>query len=124
MVLASILDANKAVAWTKSDKGAYYPAIAATINAATNPVIISDSSPTYVLALGRSLRNDVTLNLVTRPNRLENIDTDLDTDLAAFSDIFIFDPSPRLEKVLAENLDYTLTTVIEQSDSFQLLKAL
>ncbi len=120
MVVASMLDANKSVTWTKSDKGAYYPAIAATINAAANPVVISDSSPTYVLALGRSLRNDVTLNLVTRPNRLENIDN----NLATFSDIFIFAPSPQLEKMLTENLDYTLTPVIEQNESFQLLEVI
>jgi len=119
MVVAGVLDARKPITWTKSDKGVYYPAIATAINAAAQPIIISDSSATYVLALGRSLRDDITLNLVTRPNRLTNTHDRLDE----FSDIFLFDPSVRLQNVLEKKLGYVLNTVIEQSDSFQLLKA-
>lgn len=116
MVVASVIDAGRGVSWTKSDKGAYYPAIAMAINEGHNPVVVSDSSPTYVLALGRLLNDDVSLNLVTRPNAI--------AQLERFDDIFIFDPSPRLHRVLERRFGYPLGTVVEQNDSFQLLKVL
>lgn len=119
MVITSVLDAHKIVTWTKSDKGAYYPAIAAAINQSPDPVVISDSSPTYVLALGRSLREGVTLHLVTRPNSLVHVRN----ELTAFSDIFVFDPSLRLQNVLHERLNYSVIPVVKQNDAFGLLKA-
>ena len=116
MVVASVIDAGKGVSWTKSDKGAYYPAIATAINEGRNPVVVSDSSPTYILALGRLLNDDVSLNLVTRPIAIAQLDV--------FDDIFIFDPSPRLQRVMERRFGYTLRTIVEQNDSFQLFKAL
>ncbi|MEL6222680.1 MAG: glycosyltransferase family 39 protein [Cyanobacteria bacterium J06627_8] len=115
MVTVSIIDATRIVSWTKSDKGAYYPAIATAINAAETPVVISDSSPTYILALSRLLSPNVALHLVTRPIFLESVDT--------FSDIFVFDPSRRLQRVLQDKWGYDLEPVVEQNESFQLLMA-
>ncbi|MEM7771355.1 MAG: glycosyltransferase family 39 protein [Cyanobacteria bacterium P01_A01_bin.37] len=116
MLTASLADANQVVSWTKSDKAAYYPAIAAAINAAESPVVVSDSSPTYILALGRLLDDRVSLHLVTRPMSLE--------PLNAFSDIFVFDPSRRLQRVLEDTWGYDLQAVVKQNDSFQLLTAI
>jgi uncharacterized membrane protein len=115
MVVASGVDATRAISWTKSDKGAYYPAIATAINATASPVVVSDSSPTYVLALSRLLDDDVTLHLITHPRFLEPVDT--------FSDIFVFDPTRRLQRALTQQWGYTLQPVVKQNESFQLLRA-
>ena len=119
MMVASVIDSGQAVNWTKSDKAAYYPAIAQSINEGDRPLVISDSSPTYVLALSRLVKEDVQVQLVTRPNALdlENSPTN------PFGDIFVFDPSKRLQRILSERHGYTLQVVVEQNESFQLLQA-
>lgn len=115
MVVTSVIDATQPVSWAKSDKAEYYQAIATAINAGDRPLVVSDSSPTYILALSRLMQDDVTFNLVTRPNRLDIPD--------GFGDIFMFDPTPRLRRVMTETLDYDLEIIVEQNNSFQLWQA-
>lgn len=120
MGVASLMDAGQAVNWTKSDKAAYYPAIADAINRGDRPLVVSDSSPTYVLALSRLIDNEVMFQLVTRPSTLE-----LDHPLThPFGDIFVFDPSKRLQQALTQQHGYELEVVVEQNSSFQLLHAI
>lgn len=111
-VAAAIASIPNPVNWTKSDKAPYYPQIVQTINAGDRPLIISDTSATYVLALSDRLQPDRTLVLVNRPQELE-IPT-------GYGDLFLFDPSPRLRRVVARRVGRPPQLVIEQSQTFQL----
>lgn len=113
-VAASVVTLQHDVTWIKSDKAAYYPQMVDAINAGDRPLVISDSSPTYVLALSHQLLPTVQLELVSRPQQVVIPD-----DVGA---IFLFDPSPRLQRTLTDINAYTLTPIVKQNETFQLLE--
>ncbi|MGJ3245026.1 MAG: glycosyltransferase family 39 protein [Elainellaceae cyanobacterium] len=115
-VVASIINVQTNVTWIKSDKAKYYPQIIEAINTSDRPLVISDSSPTYVLALSYRLNPTVHLELIGHPNQVEIPDE--------FESIFLFDPSPRLQRTLINMRGYELETVVKQNENFQLLKLL
>ncbi|MEB3360090.1 MAG: glycosyltransferase family 39 protein [Synechococcales bacterium] len=111
-VVAAIASIPALVNWTKSDKAPYYPQIVQAISAGDRPLIISDTSATYVLALSDRLQPDHTLLLVNRPQELKIP--------PGYGDLFLFDPSPRLRRVVARRVGRDPQLVIEQSETFQL----
>jgi uncharacterized membrane protein len=113
-VVASVFNVQTDVTWIKSDKAEYYPPIVEAINTGDRPLVISDSSPTYVLALSYRLNPAVHLELIGHPNQVEIPDE--------FESIFLFDPSPRLQRTLTTIQRYQLETVVQQNETFQLLK--
>ncbi|MGJ3252071.1 MAG: glycosyltransferase family 39 protein [Elainellaceae cyanobacterium] len=113
-VVASVLNVQTDVTWIKSDKADYYLQIVEAINTSDRPLVISDSSPTYVLALSYRLNPTVHLELIGHPNQVEIPDE--------FESIFLFDPSPRLQRTLTTTQRYQLETVVKQNENFQLLK--
>jgi hypothetical protein len=75
----------------------YHPRAARIINEAPRPPLVSDSSgsnPRNVISLGYLLDPKVRLRLVTDENDLQVPDH--------FSDVFLFRPSPLLQKFVKE----------------------
>lgn len=115
-VVASVVMMQQDVTWIKSDKANYYPQMVEAINSRDRPLVISDSSPTYVLALSYQLKPTVQLELLSRP---QNVMIPNSTRA-----VFLFDPSPRLQRVLTEDYPYTLKPVVKQNETFQLLEVI
>ncbi len=106
---ASLASTQTPLSWAKSDKSAYYPAMAEAINASEAPWVISDSSVTYLLALARLLKPTTTLQLVEASN--------LGSQLGPT--VFLFDPSPPLKRAIRRRYG-PLQLRVEQNSGFQL----
>ena len=106
--------------WNKSpDKHRYNPQVAAIVNSATQPLLISDNSTAIsssfacrILALSYLLSPKVKLQLVVAPNIPQIPD--------GFSDVFVFSPDQALRQGI-EKQDYTAELVF-QRDNFWLWK--
>ncbi|MGF1514087.1 MAG: hypothetical protein ACFB5Z_10385 [Elainellaceae cyanobacterium] len=127
---ASLVSTQTPLSWAKSDKSAYYPAMAETINASAGPEaaeaygpwVISDSSATYLLALARLLKPSTRLQLVSPPQPALPEPAVLDAEPPGTT-LFLFDPSPRLKRLVQR--DYgSLEMRVVQNDRFQLWQVL
>ncbi|NER00622.1 MAG: hypothetical protein F6K30_28665 [Cyanothece sp. SIO2G6] len=105
--------------WAKSDKSAYYPAMAAAINQSPNPLVITDMSATYTLVLAAQLRPEINMLLVNRPNQVKIPDTHNDQPI---SDVFLVAASPQLQRQLSHQASGELKPVVRQTERFQLLR--
>ncbi|MEB3230880.1 MAG: hypothetical protein VKJ64_07725 [Leptolyngbyaceae bacterium] len=105
--------------WAKSDKSAYYPAMAAAINQSPNPLVITDTSATYALVLTAQLRPDINLLLVSQPRALELPNL---INSKPISDVFLFDPSAPLQRHLSRRFTAEWEAVVQQNERFQLLR--
>lgn len=110
---ASLATTQTAASWAKSDKAVYYPAMADAINATENSWVVTDSSTTYLLALSRLLAPKTMLQHVN-PRRLPQ-----EMMPAPDANIFLFDPSPRLRRVMERRYG-PLELRVEQNSRFQL----
>ncbi|NET10492.1 MAG: hypothetical protein F6K16_38500 [Symploca sp. SIO2B6] len=99
--------------------------MAAQINQSPNPMVITDASAVYTLALSSHLRNDISLLLVNEPSLQPTPSLDIDQMIQEpfISDVFLFAPSPPLQEAVKINLPIEMMeTVVQQSDRFQLLR--
>lgn len=88
--------------------------LAKIINQATNPLVISDSSPNSVFSLAHHLDSKVQLELLVSPNQLQIP--------SSFSDVFLFETSEKLRQSLKEREDYQVVSVKKIINLWQLKK--
>lgn len=92
-IVACCISAQAQVWWSKSvPRSSYYPSVAAMINQADTPLVISDGSPIEVLAFSRWLDFDVKLELVKDPKTSRVA--------VGFNTVFLLNPSKRLQSIL------------------------
>lgn len=102
--------------WTKSLISMYHPQAARIINEAPRPLLVSDSSgsnPRNVVSLSYLLDPKVRLRLVTDEKDLQVPDH--------FSDVFLFMPSPLLQKFVKKE-GYRIEVVDTPSGLWRLVK--
>lgn len=94
-LISGIISAPMQMWWNKSYKSIGNPEVAAIVNSANQPLLISDSTVDRVVSLSYLLDADTQLQLVTDLNAL-NIPEQ-------FSEVFIYLPSAALQQKLAAN---------------------
>jgi uncharacterized membrane protein len=71
-IIACGVSSQAQVWWNKSiPRSAYYPEVAALINQAQNPIVISDDDPASLLAISYWLKPETQMQLVTQPRQLK-----------------------------------------------------
>lgn len=99
-VLSCVISSQSKTWWNKSD-GAFTLHIAAIVNKATSPLIISDTTPvTNVLSLSHLLSSPVKFQLV--------VEATIPQIPNSFSDVFLFNSSKTLRTKLEKELNYKL----------------
>lgn len=94
-LIACGVSAQAQVWWNKSlPRSSYYPPVAALINQADRPLVISDCCPIEVLAFSRWLEPDVQLLLLQDPKAVSLPD--------GFSQLFLLNPTQQLQTILVQ----------------------
>ncbi|MEM9215395.1 MAG: glycosyltransferase family 39 protein [Cyanobacteria bacterium P01_F01_bin.150] len=130
--IAGCIGLTQTTNWAKSDKSFYYPKMAQVINASDHPLVITDNSATYTLALTHYLDKHVHLQLVDlqRLQKPQDLVIPMAIDGDTIDDLFLFAPSPPLHRLVKKRIENPeegqnyglLTAVVQQSDRFQLLQ--
>ena len=94
-IVACGVSAQAQVWWNKSvPRSSYYPPVAALVNQADRPLVISDCCPIELLAFSRWLEPDVKLLLLQDPKAVSLPE--------GFSQLFLINPSQQLQDILVQ----------------------
>lgn len=105
-LIASLVSSQAVIWWNKSiPRSSYYPPVAAIVNQAAKPLVISDGPVTDTLALSAWLQPDVKLQLVAAEPRKLKI-------APGYDPIYVLSPSEQLRRILTRR-GYQLSVVYE-----------
>jgi uncharacterized membrane protein len=103
--IVSCAISSQAQTWWNKSSGYYNPQIAEIINKTSNTLVISDNTPGRILSLSHLLDERIKLLLLSQPDSLK-IPKD-------FSNIFIYQPSSKLETRLDREKNYHLKDMLK-----------
>lgn len=107
-VMAGIANVNILLPWSKSAaRSAYYPDVAAIVNQASNPLLVSDGDMAEILAFSYWLKPEVKLQLVTKPRQLKIA--------PGFTPTYLLNGTPPLQKLLKRQ-NYDLSLVYKEPE--------
>ncbi|MGF1524055.1 MAG: glycosyltransferase family 39 protein [Leptolyngbyaceae cyanobacterium] len=114
-IVGSTISARADIWWTKSVKrSGHYDDIAAILNQAEDPLLISDGKRIEMLALTRHLDSDLPLQLVAEIDSPEVPDN--------FQNLFLLGPSLNLKERMESDEGYTFEPLHEHDDEVKLWK--
>lgn len=113
---SSLVLANSDTWWHKADENIHHE-VAATINQADSPLVISDVEFSLPISLSHSLKANTEFILLPPPDIDENWQLP-DIPAENFSDIFLYRPSEQLQTELSQVSGIRLETLIEQTENY------
>ncbi|GAB4290849.1 MAG: hypothetical protein Fur0025_25820 [Oscillatoriaceae cyanobacterium] len=107
-VVSGAITSQAVSTWSKDmNTTKYYPRIAKAINAAGEPLVISDGEETNILSLTYLLNPEVKIQFLKLPHSLPPLDL-------RTNDIFLLDASQELRQQLQQEQHITLEAVVEK----------
>jgi uncharacterized membrane protein len=96
--------------WEKGTASTQNLDLAPIINQAKKPLVISDTTPSFVLALSHLVKPDVQFQLFQDIDKQKN-KLNLEQDLNNYSDVFLYFPDQKLTNVIESNNKFTVKTI-------------
>ncbi|MEQ9551076.1 MAG: glycosyltransferase family 39 protein [Coleofasciculus sp. G3-WIS-01] len=96
-------------------------AVAPYLNQAENPLVISETTHSFILALLYLIDNDVKFQLL-QPDNVQQWQQKLNLveNISEFSDVFVFYPDPKFKTFIEQNENITIQVVVNGLDKINL----